>query len=144
MTIPTQPQFAIRLLRKRAGLSQRDFAFLVGYESESQVSRLENGLRLPRLEEVLIIEHLFGVAGAVVFSKLHQRAGQEVMARIEKLQRRDGQTPKRMALPRASYKADQLNAIKASIRCRMAVDLADDKPCQIGNRVVPADTAAEC
>lgn len=126
MTIEPQPQLGIRLLRRRAGLSQDDFAFLVGVDA-SQVSRLEAGTRIPRLDEALMIQLVFGAAGAEVFSQVRRTAPEVAASRIQELQRRQQQGPGRMSAQLASYKADRLEAILASIRSQMSVQSADDR-----------------
>src|ERR1022692_1721174 len=79
----------IRLLRRRAGLTQRDLAALLGYRSHSQISRFENGSRLPAASELLQLEVIFGVVPSGVFPHLRDRAVEVVVARIARLKRSD-------------------------------------------------------
>jgi len=84
----------IRLLRRRAGLTQRELAVLLGYRTHSQISRFENGSRLPDASELLQLEVIFGVVPSGVFPHLRDRAAKAVLVRIRKL-KRAGATPSR-------------------------------------------------
>src|SRR5437762_3490056 len=80
---PRHPR--IRLLRRRAGLSQLDLAALLGHRSHSQVSRYENGRRIPPATELLEMEVIFGVVSSGVFPHLRDVASEAVLARVERL-----------------------------------------------------------
>ena len=121
----SRPQLGIRLLRRRSGLSQDDFAFLIGVDA-SQVSRLEAGERIPRLDEALIIQLVLGTGGAAVFADLRRTVQEVAAARMQELQRRHQEEQGRMAAPRASYRADRLETILASIRGQMSVQSAGE------------------
>ena len=112
----------IRLLRRRAGLSQRDLALLLGYRSHSQISRFENGSRLPAANELLQLEVIFGVVPSGVFPHLRQRAVEAVVARIAKLKRasQTGAQP--------SCRAVHLERILDSIRLQTSPGLNAQKP----------------
>jgi len=89
MNRQAQPISNLRLLRRRAGLSQLDLAALLGYRGHSQVSRYENGHRVPTPQEMLQLQVVFGVVTSRVFPQLHDRAVRTVSARIEKLLKRE-------------------------------------------------------
>ena len=104
----------MRVLRRRLGLTQREVAFLLGYDSESAVSRLEKGSRIPRLPELLIIELVFGVAASAMFPHVHRTVLDSVRGRLERLRRRTNRL--KPAPPRVTYKIAQLDRVLDSLR----------------------------
>lgn len=96
----------------------------MGYRNHSPVSRLEQGRQVPQLDELFMIEFILGASGGSVFSQSCEAAGKTVAARIGELQRR---SQVRMSVARASYKAEQLGEILASIRSRISDQLTDLK-----------------
>jgi transcriptional regulator with XRE-family HTH domain len=52
---------SLRACRRSAGLTQRELISLMGLESRFQLSRIERGEHLPKLEQALRYEYLFGV-----------------------------------------------------------------------------------
>src|SRR5712691_1660459 len=121
-------QSRIRLLRRRAGLSQRDLAALLGYRSHSQISRYENGRRVPSVDELLQIQVVFGVVPSGVFPHLHERAAQTVVARINKLIQQDRNAPARMRSGQPSRKAAHFRRVLDSIRDRISPGLSAHEP----------------
>ena len=107
-------QNLMRVLRRRMGLTQREIAFLLGYESESHVSRLESGSRTPRLPELLVIELVFGAAAAAMFPHVHRAVTDIVRGRLERLRRRTKRL--KPAPPRVAYKIAQLDRVLDSLR----------------------------
>ena len=128
MTIERPPQSHVRLLRRRAGLTQRELAFLLGYHSESQISRLENGSRVPRASELLMIEMVFGVTSAAVFPRLGERASAFISARIAELRALDPGHSRSNELVRTSFKTAHLDRILESIRRRLPFGLSVHQP----------------
>jgi transcriptional regulator with XRE-family HTH domain len=61
----------LRTLRRTHALTQKDLAFLLGLESRSSVSMLENGTRLPQRQQVVICELLFGKTHEALFPGEH-------------------------------------------------------------------------
>ena len=112
------PSF-VRLLRRRAGLTQRDLAFLLGYRSESYISRLENGSRTARLTELLMLETIFGVRISGVYPALRGRARRLVAAKVRDLRKRDAERHDREGSGGLSSKSTHLRGILASIRRRL-------------------------
>lgn len=100
----------IRLLRRRAGLHQWELAHLLGYTSHSQISRLENGNRLPTAKELLQLEVIFGVVPSGMFPHLRERAAKAVLARVGTLKRR------KTVQARPSCRSVHLERILKSIR----------------------------
>ena len=103
----------MRVLRRRMGLSQREFAYLLNYESDSQVSRVENGSRNPTLAEVLMIELVFGVPAIAVFPEVRRAVAGGVRYRVKWLT-----ANLRRSDPRLSYKTAQLERVMASLGSR--------------------------
>ena len=128
MTIERPPQSHVRLLRRRAGLTQRELAFILGYRSESQISRLESGSRVPRASELLMIEMVFGVASAAVFPSLGERASAFISARIAELRALDPGYSRSKELVRTSFKTAHLDRILESIRRRLPFGLSVHQP----------------
>ncbi|WP_041599003.1 helix-turn-helix domain-containing protein [Hahella chejuensis] len=51
----------LRYYRRSNGFTQKEFASLLGFRSRSQLSRVERGKRIPRLDQLLRFRILFGV-----------------------------------------------------------------------------------
>ena len=129
MSITRHKRPHIRLLRRRAGLTQRELAFLLGHKSHSQISRFEHGRRVPAADELLQLEIIFGVVPGGVFPHLRDEAANAVLVRIEKLQRANS------SLKRAGDRADRplcravhLDRILESIRRQQAPGLNAHEP----------------
>src|SRR5262245_54378339 len=61
---------ALRTHRRTWGLSQRELADILGFESPTHLSRLERGKRVPGLETALTCSTLFGVPPGELFPQL--------------------------------------------------------------------------
>lgn len=72
----------LRSYRTRAGLLQRDVAFILGCESGEKVSRYEKRRRLPPLETALAYEAVFGVPVAELFAGLRDTVGRQIQRRL--------------------------------------------------------------
>lgn len=75
----------LRTHRKRAGLAQRDVAFLLGARSGSRVSRHERFERRPTLEVALAYEAIFRTPVAELFTGLKHEVTQFTLARATEL-----------------------------------------------------------
>ena len=117
----------VRLLRRRAGLSQRELAALLGYRSHSQVSRYENGRRTPTADEMLQLQIVFGVVPSGVFPHLHERAAHAVVARIDKLLRQERAT-RSVVAGEPSRKVVHLQRVLDSLRRQLAPGLDAHEP----------------
>jgi len=53
-------QYSLRTFRRKAGLTQRDLAFLIGARNESQISRYERGSRSANLHDALAYHVILG------------------------------------------------------------------------------------
>lgn len=103
----------MRVLRRRMGLSQRELAYILGYHSDSHISRIENGSRHPTLAEVLVIELVFGVPAVAVFPDIRHAVGAKLRNRLKWLTASLSQSD-----PRLSYKTAQLERVMGSLRTR--------------------------
>lgn len=74
--------------RKRAGLSQDEVAFLVGYQSGTRISRYESFERVPTLEVALACEAVLGVPARELFAGVYENAAEETKRRATRLAKR--------------------------------------------------------
>ena len=116
------------MLRRRAGLTQADLAFLLGARSHTTVSRLERGQQVPDGRSLVILELVFGVAPSGVFPALRERIEAVVAARIEKLVRVSERESSAQSLSRPSVKAIHLNRVLEAMRRRDVPGLNVHKP----------------
>jgi hypothetical protein len=96
---------------------------MIGYDSDSQVSRIENGSRMPHLAEVLMIELVFGVPAVTIFPEIRRAVGAGVGRRIRDIMPEPEASDS--AQPRVSYKAAQLRRVLASLRSHDEFDQGD-------------------
>lgn len=105
----------MRVLRRRLGLTQRELAYVIGYEDETNISRIENGLRTPQLTEVLMIELVFGIPAVTIFPEIRSLVGRHVGRRVKRIMG-DLQDSEDGGHRRVSYKTAQLGRVLASLR----------------------------
>ncbi|SRR5581483_2903401 len=73
--------------RKRRGLGQKQVSTLLNYKQIDQLSRFEQGLRIPSLHHALMLEILYGVPVRLLFhglceqlqTELREKAGRSLM-----------------------------------------------------------------
>lgn len=118
----------IRLLRRKAGLSQRELGALLGYRGHSEVSRYENGRRVPPVNVLLEIQVVFGVVPSGIFPHLHERAAQTVVARINRLVERDKRTVVGVHSGRPSPKTAHFQRVLDAIKSQIAPGLTAHQP----------------
>jgi transcriptional regulator with XRE-family HTH domain len=75
----------LRAHRKRAGLTQRELAFLLGVKARGPVSELEKRHRMPLLRTALALAVIFDVPVEELFSGMRQSVASDISARLEKL-----------------------------------------------------------
>src|SRR5712664_1529669 len=75
----------LRSYRRRAGLTQREVAFLIGCRDGAQISRYEKRRRLPPLETALAWEIVFGVPVSELFAGMHENIGKDVSLGLKEL-----------------------------------------------------------
>jgi transcriptional regulator with XRE-family HTH domain len=78
----------LRTYRKRAGLSQREIAYLLGGHDGASVSRYEQGSRQPRLEVILAYEFIFNAPGWELFAGSHEKVQTITLRRARILARK--------------------------------------------------------
>jgi transcriptional regulator with XRE-family HTH domain len=76
---------ALRTHRRLWGLSQRELADLLGFESPTHVSRLERGKRTPGLETALACATLFGVSLGELFPQFTLEIEEKLRERLSRL-----------------------------------------------------------
>ena len=86
----------LRTYRKRAALSQREVAFLLGCRSGSKVSRYEGFGRQPNLRTVLAYEALFGVPPRELFAGVYRQVERDTVRRSRALARKLSKRPDRL------------------------------------------------
>lgn len=68
--------------RKRAGLSRRELADILGFLSENQVGRHERGVFLPTFQVAVSYEVVFQVSMADLFPAVYESVRQEIEERL--------------------------------------------------------------
>jgi transcriptional regulator with XRE-family HTH domain len=69
------------LARSRRDLKQKQVTYLLGHKNLDQVSRYENGSRLPTLQTALKLEIILGVPIRALFPELHATLRSEIRGR---------------------------------------------------------------
>jgi transcriptional regulator with XRE-family HTH domain len=72
------------LARKRLGLGQKQVAYLLDLKTADQISRYEQGLRLPTLETALQLEIIYGLPLQILFKELYDELRTHICEHIEK------------------------------------------------------------
>ncbi len=75
----------LRTYRKRAGLSQKEVAFLLGCTRSAKVSRYETCARRPNLDAVFACQALFHVPASELFAGEFQKVEEKALARAQQL-----------------------------------------------------------
>ena len=75
----------LRAYRRRAGLTQRELAFLLGVKNHSPVSEIEKRHRAPMLRTALALEAIFGVPVGELFAGMREPIAREIEQRVNKL-----------------------------------------------------------
>ncbi len=73
----------LRVCRKRAGLTQREVAFLLGLKARGAISELEKRHRVPLLRTAVTLEAIFGVPVSDLFPGMRLAVDADVEHRIE-------------------------------------------------------------
>lgn len=87
MTSASLPNY-IRTHRKRAHLTQKEVAFLVGVTSGAVVCRHERFQQTPNLQTIIAYEILFGTPVRTLYEGVNQKVQDKLMDRIRALIRR--------------------------------------------------------
>src|SRR5437870_13110734 len=69
------------IARKKRGFEQKQVAHLLNHKSVDQISRYENGSRLPKLQTALKLEIVYGVPLRLLFTDLYSQLRTEIKER---------------------------------------------------------------
>jgi transcriptional regulator with XRE-family HTH domain len=83
--MPNKHPHYLRSCRRRASLSQRDIAFLLGVKAISKISRYERNVMLPPVRTALAYEVIFGRPVTQLFRGAYDRIRSDVRRRASKL-----------------------------------------------------------
>jgi len=75
----------LRTHRRVWGLTQQELASLMGFESATHVSRIENGKRPPTVESALACEVIFGIPPSAMFPHSYALVEERVIRDIYRL-----------------------------------------------------------
>lgn len=75
----------LRTHRRVWGLTQRELASLIGFESAAHMSRIENGKRAPTVESALACEVIFGISPSAMFPHAYSLIEERVIRDIYQL-----------------------------------------------------------
>lgn len=76
----------LRTHRKKSGLSQRELAYVLGYNGKGQISRHEQRQSVPPLFIALAYEAIFRVPVSELFPGFYQTAVQAIETRLGELE----------------------------------------------------------
>lgn len=82
---PRQLNNYLRMYRKRIGLTQKELAFLLGFNHPAKISRYERSSQNPRLITVIAYEVVFQTVSRNLFGGLFERVETETRQRIRQL-----------------------------------------------------------
>lgn len=90
MTSTRLPNY-LRAARKRAGLTARDLAMLLGHRTSAAISRYEGFERRPTLASAVLLEIALGVPMSELFPRLYEDGREKLEVRaVLLLKRLDG------------------------------------------------------
>lgn len=101
-----------RRFRRTLGFTQKEFAKLVGVESRSQLSRLERGERIPRLDQVIRSSVLLGTPIADLVPKAWRNALNGLWEDVSDLQERYGRASSPQAREHATFLAKVVHEVE--------------------------------
>jgi transcriptional regulator with XRE-family HTH domain len=127
MTPRARRRNLLRTFRRRARLTQRELAELLGYTSESQVSHLERGSRVPKLTNALILELVLGRSSRDLFPEIVAAVADLLRRRIDHLVARIPQAERLQS--RVKFKLDRLAQLRASLPAPVPSSAVASRPC---------------
>lgn len=80
-----QPHHNMRTCRKCAGLTQSDLAFLLNFESSSEVSRYEHNVRKPTILTLIFYELIFDRPPRIILQAAYSKSHDDLIAQAKKL-----------------------------------------------------------
>jgi len=75
----------LRTYRKRSGLSQKEVAFLLGFHSDSNVSRYEAPNHRPNLEALFAFEIIYDTPARELFAGVYDETKKKIQQRLRLL-----------------------------------------------------------
>ena len=75
----------LRTHRRVWGLTQWELASLMGFESSTHVSRIENGKRTPTVEVAFVCQVIFGIPPSAMFPNVYALVEDKAMRNIYRL-----------------------------------------------------------
>lgn len=81
----------IRYYRELSGITQVDFAKMMGYENHTSITKIENGKRDVPLSKVAKMAEILNVNPAVFFKELPSPDYEEYIINIKRLEKEDPQ-----------------------------------------------------
>jgi transcriptional regulator with XRE-family HTH domain len=100
----------LRTYRKRSGLSQREIAYLLGCQTEGQVSRYERRRCLPGIETALACQAVLGAPVSELLPGTYEAIAAEVKQRAQELaiefQTRPGRRDKHIVTQKVQWLVD--------------------------------------
>lgn len=75
----------LRITRKRLGLHQSHIAQILDHKTTDQVSRYENGYRIPGLKILLQLEIIYGLPARVLYREYFEELQEDIQARFRDL-----------------------------------------------------------
>jgi transcriptional regulator with XRE-family HTH domain len=85
----------IEMHRQRVGLSQDELSLLVAIDNRASLSRYEQGLRFPNLDQILALEIVLGQPTSDLFAGVAERVRESVTSRARTLLESLDDTPSR-------------------------------------------------
>ena len=83
----------LKMYRRRAGLTQAEMAYLLGFDNKGVVSRYEKRTRIPPLQAAIACEAVFGIPVSELFAGMRETAEKDIQKRLlelrSKLQTKD-------------------------------------------------------
>lgn len=111
----------LRLHRRKRGLTQEELAFLLGYQSGSKISRLEQIEPAQVLSLDFAFQLLFGVEAREIYPALYEAVRQAIVQRIHELEARLqlNQPTQRIAIKRRLLEEARARAESLMIEARV-------------------------
>ena len=75
----------LRTHRRVWGLTQQELAALMGFQSATHVSRIENGKRVPTVKSALACQVIFGIPPAAMFPHAYDMVEEKVIRDVYRL-----------------------------------------------------------
>ena len=76
----------IKAHRKNWGLTQRELAFIIGFDNHVRISQLEQGKKKPNFTEAIIFELLFDKSISRLFPDIYHEITDTLIHRLQSLE----------------------------------------------------------